>query len=192
MCFLRKGAGIYMRQNTLGRTGLKVSAIAYGGVVSTMGHYGYYKYPGDGQQASDDYVEYALESEVNYFDVAPMYGDAQEKLGNSLKGVRDRITLACKTVYRDYDSAALKAVEWFDFDTVMFSSNWQMNMAVGYGNGIFQKARERDMGILGMKSMVERRFGPADYEARIRWLKSWCKPFVQSGTGFTGYASAEG
>ena len=80
-----------MKQKTLGRTGLKVSTIAYGGIVSTMSAYANYTYSGDGQQASDDYVEYALEAGINYYDVAPKYGDAQEKLGNSLRGVRDNI-----------------------------------------------------------------------------------------------------
>ncbi|MBQ9009931.1 MAG: aldo/keto reductase [Clostridia bacterium] len=230
-----------MRQNRLGRTGLKVSAIAYGGIVSTMSDFANYTYSGDGQQASDDYVATALEAGVNYFDVAPRYGDAQEKLGNSLRGIRKNITLACKTRWRDYESAArdaerslkllhtdhfdiyqlhalgsieeverafapdgvmrlmeelkksgtarflgitahsegaaLKALELFDFDTVLFPTNWQMNMAIGYGDQIIRKARERNMGVLGMKSMIERGFGPDDDELRSRWPKSWCKPF---------------
>ncbi|MBR1708081.1 MAG: aldo/keto reductase [Clostridia bacterium] len=230
-----------MKQNILGRTGLQVSAIAYGGIVSTMSDYANYTYSGDGQQASDDYVEYALDAGINYFDVAPKYGDAQEKLGNSLRGVREHITLACKTGCRDYDSAArdaekslrllhtdhfdiyqlhalhneddverafasngvmrlmeelrksgtarflgitahsesaaLKALELFDFDTVLFPTNWQMSMAIGYGSQVIRKAKERNMGILGMKSMIERGFGPGDDGARKRWPKSWCKPF---------------
>lgn len=230
-----------MRQNILGRTGLQVSVIAYGGIVSTMSAYANYTYTGDGQQASDDYVEYALEAGINYFDVAPKYGDAQEKLGNSLQGVRDRVTLACKTGWRDYDSAArdaerslkllhtdhfdiyqlhalgneddverafspngvmrlmeelkksgtarflgitshsesaaLKALELYDFDTVLFSTNWQMNLAMGYGSQIIRKAKEHHMGVLGMKSMIERGFGSGDDGFRKRWPKSWCKPF---------------
>ena len=95
-----------MKKNTLGKTGLNISAIAYGGIVSTMGGYADYTFAGDGQAASDRTVEYALNAGINYFDVAPRYGDAQEKLGNSLRGVRDQIYLACKTDKRDYDSAA--------------------------------------------------------------------------------------
>ena len=73
------------------------------------------------------------------------------------------------------ESAALKAMELFDFDTLMFSANWQMNMAIGYGTRAIEIAKERSMGILGMKSMVERGFRTP--EERKRWPKSWCKPF---------------
>ena len=230
-----------MKQNQFGRTGLTISAIAYGGIVSTMGEYANYTFDGDGQTASDQYVSYALEAGINYFDVAPKYGDAQEKLGNSLRGIRDRIILACKTGCRDYDSAArdlerslkllhtdhfdvyqlhalgngddverafadngvmrlmeevkkdgtarflgitahsegaaLKALELYDFDTLLFSTNWQMNLSIHYGDRILAKAKERNMGILGMKSMIERGFRKDDAELRKRWPKSWCKPF---------------
>ena len=234
-----------MKKNILGKTGLNISAIAYGGIVSTMGDYAGYRYDGDGQAASDRTVEYALNAGINYFDVAPRYGDAQEKLGNSLRGVRDQICLACKTDKRDYDSAArelerslhllhtdhfevyqmhalcnvddverafssdgvmklmeelkksgtarflgitahsesaaLKAMELFDFDTLMFSANWQMNMAIGYGTRAIEIAKERSMGILGMKSMVERGFRTP--EERKRWPKSWCKAFEPESEG---------
>lgn len=230
-----------MKYSVLGRTGIPVSVIAYGGIVSTMGKYSQYTYDGDGQKASDEYVSFALDNGINYFDVAPVYGDAQERLGNSIKEVRNSIILACKTGCRDYEAAAreaeqslkflwadyfdiyqlhalrneedverafapdgvmkllkelkkngtvrflgitahsekaaLKALSLYDFDTVLFPTNWQMNMATGYGNRILSKARERNMGILGMKSMIERGFRTDDAEERKRWPKSWCKPF---------------
>ena len=63
-----------MQYRELGKTGMKVSAVVYGGIVST-----------DAVQAdSDRYVAWAIEQGINYFDVAPTYGDAQLKLGNSL------------------------------------------------------------------------------------------------------------
>ncbi len=230
-----------MQYNRFGRTGLTVSAIAYGGIVSTSKDFNHYTFEGDGQAASDNYVQYALESGVTYFDVAPTYGDAQEKLGNSLRGSREKITLACKTNRRDYDGAAreveqsmkllhtdhfdiyqlhglsgiaetehafasdgvmklmeelkrsetirfagitahsekaaLLALQNYDFDTLLFPFNWQMNLATGYGNEVMRAAKSRDMGILGMKSMIERAFRGADDPARSRWPKSWCKPF---------------
>lgn len=36
-----------------------------------------------------------------YFDVAPTYGNAEERLGPALKPFRDRCFLACKTTQRD-------------------------------------------------------------------------------------------
>ncbi|HXK93741.1 MAG TPA: aldo/keto reductase, partial [bacterium] len=46
-------------------------------------------------------VARAVDRGVNYFDVAPTYGDAQDKLGPALEPYRDRVFLACKTTRRD-------------------------------------------------------------------------------------------
>jgi len=42
---------------------------------------------------------------VNYFDVAPGYGNAQEQLGISLEKYRKQVSLACKTAHRDRANA---------------------------------------------------------------------------------------
>jgi predicted aldo/keto reductase-like oxidoreductase len=53
-----------------------------------------------GQNKSDRLVRYAFDNGVNYFDVAPGYGDAQELMGRSLEGIRNDVFLACKTSNR--------------------------------------------------------------------------------------------
>ena len=85
-----------MQMRNLGNTGYTVSAIIYGGIVSSK-HFGGAEMPGDGQANSDRYVAWALDQGVNYFDVAPSYGDAQELMGNSLAPRRKEVYLACKT-----------------------------------------------------------------------------------------------
>ena len=79
-----------MKLRTLGKTGYEISPVVYGGVISMK----------DGQNASDRYVAWAIERGVNYFDVAPSYGDAEEKLGPSLEPYRKNVYLACKTMER--------------------------------------------------------------------------------------------
>ncbi len=64
-----------MEKRILGKTGYAVTPVVYGGIVSMR----------DGQDASDRYVAWAVDRGINYFDVAPSYGDAQEKLGKSLR-----------------------------------------------------------------------------------------------------------
>ena len=80
-----------MIKRRLGKTGFHVSPVVYGGIVSKI----------DGQENSDRYVAWAIDRGINYFDVAPSYGDAQEKLGHSLRPYRKGIYLACKTACRD-------------------------------------------------------------------------------------------
>jgi aryl-alcohol dehydrogenase-like predicted oxidoreductase len=50
-------------------------------------------------------VAEAVEKGINYFDVAPAYGDAEIKLGPALKPFRDKVFLACKTAERDKKGA---------------------------------------------------------------------------------------
>lgn len=84
-----------MHYRTLGKTGLSVSAIIYGGIISTD----------ETQRDSDRYVAESIERGINYYDVAPMYGNAQERLGISLKPYRKDVYLACKTFLRDRNEA---------------------------------------------------------------------------------------
>lgn len=60
---------------------------------------------GEEQAAADRLVAEAVERGVNYFDVAPSYGDAEERLGPALEPYRNSIFLACKTGRRDRDGA---------------------------------------------------------------------------------------
>ena len=43
----------------------------------------------------------AIDRGINYFDVAPSYGNAEEQLGPALRPYRDNVFLACKTGRRD-------------------------------------------------------------------------------------------
>ncbi len=71
----------------LGRTGEKLSVIGFGGIaVMNM----------DPEKAAET-VEKAVGLGVNYFDVAPAYGNAEEILGPALEAYRADVFLACKT-----------------------------------------------------------------------------------------------
>jgi len=64
----------------------------------------------------------SVERGVNYFDVAPSYGNAQEKLGPALEPYRKNCFLACKTAKRQRAAAEaefkrsfeLLRTDWFD------------------------------------------------------------------------------
>lgn len=79
------------------RDNVKLSVIGFGGIV-VMGHE---------QKEADRIVGQAFDAGINYFDVAPSYGDgeAETKLGPALKPYRDKVFLACKTTRRDAEGA---------------------------------------------------------------------------------------
>ena len=56
-------------------------------------------------EEASSYVSEAVDRGINYFDVAPTYGNAQERLGPALKPFRDKCFLACKTQKRDAKGA---------------------------------------------------------------------------------------
>lgn len=81
-----------MEYRTLGRTGLTVSKLGYGG--SPLGDEFGAADPLEGDRA----VHCALDLGINYFDVAPYYGRtlAETRLGAALAGRRDKAILATK------------------------------------------------------------------------------------------------
>jgi aryl-alcohol dehydrogenase-like predicted oxidoreductase len=80
----------------LGKTGADLSIIALGGIVVMDTE----------QPFANNIVAEAFDRGINYFDVAPQYGNAQQKLGPALEPYRKRSFLACKTLMRDKDGAA--------------------------------------------------------------------------------------
>lgn len=74
-----------------GNTGVELSIIGFGGVVVM----------GQEQADANRVVAEAVERGINYFDVAPSYGDAEERLGPALEPYRKDVFLACKTGRRD-------------------------------------------------------------------------------------------
>jgi aryl-alcohol dehydrogenase-like predicted oxidoreductase len=84
-----------LERRPLGKTGEKLSIIGFGGIVVTSA-------------TSDEAaarVRAAVEAGVNYFDVAPSYGNAEDMLGPALEPHRRDVFLACKTQGRTRDAA---------------------------------------------------------------------------------------
>jgi L-galactose dehydrogenase len=81
-----------MQYADLGRTGLHVSKLGFGG--SPLGNEFGETDPAEGERA----VHCAIDLGINYFDVAPYYGRtlAESRLGAALQGRRDKVILATK------------------------------------------------------------------------------------------------
>ena len=216
-----------MQYNQLGKTGLKVSAVAFAGIVNMD------ETPEDAAR----YTAYAVDAGVNYFDVAPSYGNAEERLSAALLPFRRNVFLACKTTKRDAAGAreellsslkllktdhfdvyqlhamttpedvelafgkggametflwarseglirhvgfsahnedvALKCLEQFDFDTVMFPMNWALGLTAGWGNRVSDAIKAKGTGLIAIKTLIVRKW--REGETRD-FPKSWCKP----------------
>lgn len=211
----------------LGKTGVELSVIGMGGIVVM-------NVP---QEEAYRAVALAVDRGVNYFDVAPSYGDAEERLGPALAPYRDQVFLACKTAKRraaearreleeslrrlktdhfdlyqlhamtteeDYQiatgpggalealvkareeglvrflgfsahsvSTALKLMETFAFDTILFPINWVLFFNENFGPQVLARAGELGMGRLALKAMA-RSLWPEHGERR--YAKPWYEP----------------
>jgi aryl-alcohol dehydrogenase-like predicted oxidoreductase len=79
----------------LGRTGEQLSIIGFGGIVVMN----------EETSAANNIVAEAVDRGINYFDIAPSYGNAQERLGPALAPYRKNCFLACKTEGRMKDDS---------------------------------------------------------------------------------------
>ncbi len=216
-----------MRRYELGRTGYGVSPVVYGAIINMS----------ESKEEADRLVGHAIERGVNYFDVAPSYGDAQQVLGPALAPYRKDVYLACKTGKRTKDESrqelleslkalqtdyfdvyqlhavttqedvdtifgpdgametflwakkeglvrhigmsthhednALKAMDLYDFDTILYPMNWALGLVTGWGDRMAERVKQTGAGLLGMKTMVSRQWLPDEEKV---YPKSWCKP----------------
>ncbi len=93
----RNAAGIPIRE--LGKTGLKVSIIGFGGA--------HYVRPHLDEQASVRLIQRAIDAGVTFMDNAWEYhqGESERRMGLALKGRRDQVTLMTKVCGRDRNTA---------------------------------------------------------------------------------------
>jgi predicted aldo/keto reductase-like oxidoreductase len=85
-----------MQKRRLGRTNLKVSVIGFGGIPiirATM-------------PKAVEMIRRGYDLGINYFDTARAYGNSEEKFGNALEKVRDKVIIATKTHQRTREDAA--------------------------------------------------------------------------------------
>jgi len=133
-----------IERRSLGRTGEMLSVIGFGGIVVKDAR------PEDASVL----VKLAIDSGINYFDVAPSYGDAEIKLGPALEPFRKDVFLACKTTKRTKAESraeldqSLQHLRTDHFDLYQFhavTTLEEVNTILGPGGAMetFQEARKQ-------------------------------------------------
>lgn len=84
-----------MQKKRLGKTGLKVSEVGFGGIPITRVDL----------SEGADIIRHCFDLGVNFFDTARFYGDSESKVGAALEPVRDKVVVATKTMARDAEEA---------------------------------------------------------------------------------------
>jgi predicted aldo/keto reductase-like oxidoreductase len=216
-----------MYYRAYGSTEIELSVIGFGGICVMD----------ESAEDSARIVARAIDLGINYFDVAPQYGNAQEMLGPALEPYRNDVFLACKTLMRERDDAlaeferslellrtdridlyqlhaieteedadrvlapggalelfselrdrgrisyigfsahnedqAIRLLEAYPFDSVLFPINWIMWSTGRIGPRLIQTAQSRGTAVLALKSLAIRRWGDGETKT---WPKAWYKP----------------
>ena len=85
-----------MKKVRLGRTGLMVSEVGFGGIpIMNLN-----------MEEGISLLRHCFDLGITFFDTANMYGDSEKKIGAALESVRDQVVLATKTLKRDAEGAA--------------------------------------------------------------------------------------
>ncbi|HET7559763.1 MAG TPA: aldo/keto reductase [Limnochordia bacterium] len=216
-----------MLRREYGKTGEQLSIVGFGGIVVTDTE------PSEAARL----VAEAVDRGINYFDVAPSYGNAEERLGPALKPHRSKAFLACKTgkrdaagaraelerslgllqtdhfdVYQlhgmtseeDYQKAmgpggaletfvkareegkvrflgfsahsveiALKLMDAFDFDSILFPFNWVNFFNADFGPQVLETALKKGVARLALKGMAMTRWEQGEDRS---YKKCWYRP----------------
>jgi aryl-alcohol dehydrogenase-like predicted oxidoreductase len=136
-----------MEKREYKKGGEKLSIIGVGGVLVMD----------EEQETANRMVAEAIDVGINYFDVAPSYGNAEERLGPALRGKRNKIFLACKTGERTKDLAlkelysSLKRLETDHFDLYQLhamTSEEDFEKVIGPNGALEAFLKARDEGII--------------------------------------------
>jgi len=108
------------------------------------------------QADADDTMEVVIQSGVNHIDVAPSYGQAEERLGPTLAVESERFFLGCKTAKRTKEEAAeemqrsleLLQIDSFDlYQLHAVTTMEKLDQVTGSGGALEAILEARDKGI---------------------------------------------
>jgi len=135
-----------MEKRRYGKTNERLSVVGFGGMVVKD----------EAPSSASRIVTQAVDRGVNYFDVAPTYGNAEEVLGPALEPYRESVFLACKTGKRTKGDAATELrqslqhlrTDYFDlYQLHAVKTLEEVDKIMGEGGAIetFMEAREQGL-----------------------------------------------
>lgn len=127
------GASGQLPRRPYGKDKVMLSIIGFPGFALT----------GVPQEQVSQVVSAAVERGCNYFDIAPTYGDAEQRLGPALEPYRKDVFLACKTGERTRDGAKAKLdaslkhlrTDHFDLYQLHHIQHMDKDIDVAFGKG---------------------------------------------------------
>ena len=132
-----------MRYFSLGKTGLTVSELGFGGIPIIR----------LSKEAAVAVLRRAYDRGITFYDTANMYMDSEEKIGSAFGGLRDKVVIATKSIRRDAAGMTehvekslrrLKAdyIDLYQLHQVAKETDWQAVFAPGGAMEALIRARD--------------------------------------------------
>lgn len=130
-----------MKERILGRTGLKVKTLGFGGIPIQR----------VSEEEAIQVVRRCYELGINYFDTARTYTTSEERIGKALEDVRDEVIIATKSARRSKDGVleeletSLKnlrtdRIDVYQLHSVLSKEAWEQIIAPGGALGALYEA----------------------------------------------------
>ena len=164
-----------MEYRVLGKTGLKVSSMGFGGI------------PIQRIDAAGTRVlmERMVEAGINYIDTARTYGQSECFLGEALEGIRDRFVLATKAMSRDKVamakdidmSLANLRTDYIDLYQVHNPSLAQLEQIVGVGGALEALKEAKAAGKIGHIGLTAHSKEVFEKALELDWVETIMFPY---------------
>lgn len=164
-----------MQYITLGKTGLRVSRLGFGGIPIQRIK----------QDESNELINALVNSGINYIDTARGYTVSEELIGNAIQGMRDRFVLATKSMARTAEAMA-KDIEislnnlktdYIDLYQVHNPTMEQLDAVIGHGGALEALIQAKNDGKIGHIGITAHALPVFERALELDWVETIMFPY---------------
>ena len=164
-----------MEYVTLGKTGLKISRLGFGGIPIQR----------TDAATTKELMKVMVEKGINYIDTARGYTVSESYLGEALEGYRDKFILATKSMARNKDGMAadietsLKNLrtDYIDIYQVHNPSLEQLEQVMAPGGALEALIEAKDAGIIGHIGLTGHTMELFEKAVGLPWVETFMFPY---------------
>ena len=164
-----------MEYITLGKTGLKVSRVGFGGIPIQ-------KVDNEG---SKRLMQAVVEKGINFIDTARAYTVSEELIGNAIKGMRDKFVIATKSMARTADAmradieTSLKNLktDYIDIYQIHNVTMEQLAVVCGEGGALEALTEAKEQGRIRHIGLTAHSLEVFEYATTLDWVETLMFPY---------------
>ena len=164
-----------MEYVTLGKTGLKVSRVGFGGIPIQKVD----------DEGSKSLMRTVVEKGINFIDTARAYTVSEELIGDALVGMRDKFIIATKSMARTADAmrkdieTSLKNLktDYIDIYQVHNVTMEQLAVVCGAGGALEALTEAKEQGRIGHIGLTAHSLEVFEYATTLDWVETLMFPY---------------